>query len=562
MNSFTKKYIFALSVIAIFSISAYFNLNKLISNQEDDGKIINISGKQRMLSQRIALFAINYKTDQLQEMTTLMESSHKKLTNIKMSKEIKNIYFSKPTELDKKVNAYIKNAKSFIKNRDGKSLTYILKHSQIILKDLDLAVSIYQKESENKINFLLQNELYILIAIILALLMEAIFIFRPINKSVNKKTQDLISEKEYSDMITQTNTNAIIAVNEKLSILTFNKSAEKMFGYTVEEMLNTKLTDDKIIPLKYLQQHNSGLSNFMKTGAVKNKDVVFELEAQTKAQKLFPIRISFGTKIEKNKKIVVANIQDISSEKEKDSLLLHQSRLAAMGEMIENIAHQWRQPLSSISAIATGANLRYKNNLISDEEIEQTFVSIKEHTLHLSKTIDDFKNFFDKDRVEEVFDVIDIINKSISLIKAIYHTNNIKISIEKEDECSMIKGSSSELSQVFLNILNNAKDALTSKDIENKTVLIQVINKDQNVSINIIDNAGGISKEIMLKIFEPYFTTKHKAQGTGIGLFMSQKIIHQRFDGNITADNIDYLIEGKKISGAIFKIEIPLHKED
>jgi len=280
--SFTKKYTFALSTIAIFTILAYFNLTYLIDSQADDGKIINLSGRQRMLSQKIALFAVNYKTKQLEKTVELMDSSHNELLSRKLSERLQKIYFSEPYMLDKKVKKYIKHAKKFIEYRDGQSLTYLLKNSQNLLKDLDFAVTNYQKDTELKTQKLQKNELYILLLTLFTLLMEALFIFRPANKSVINKTKELKREKEYADTVTQVNTNAIIVVDKHLNILTFNKSAEKMFGYSADEMLYTQLTDDRIIPMKFLDAHNSGLASFMKKGKLKNKDEVFELEAQTK----------------------------------------------------------------------------------------------------------------------------------------------------------------------------------------------------------------------------------------------------------------------------------------
>ena len=558
--SFTKKYIFALSLIALFSLSAYLNLVRLIDSQSNDGKIINISGKQRMLSQKIALFAINYKTKQLQNTVHLMEKSHNYLISLKMSDELKKIYFSSPIKLDEKVKEYISRAKKFLKTKDGQSLSYIIQNSQPLLKDLDSAVSIYQKDTELKTKNLRENELYILFFIILTLIFEALFIFRPANNSAKRKTKELKEQKDYADMITQINTNGIIAVDKNFNILTFNKSAEKIFGYSADEMLNTKLIDDRIIPLKYLQAHNKGLENFMKSGKLKNDNVVFELEGQHKDRTIFPIRISFGSKIENNTKIVVANIQDITKEKEKDSLIMQQSRFAAMGEMIENIAHQWRQPLSSISTMATGAKLRYKNNLISDEELDDTFSKIKEHTQHLSKTIDDFRDFLrdDNDVSKELFDLNEVITKSISLTEAAYKDNQITINYENNDEKFMVNGSASQLSQVFLNILNNAKDVLVEKEIDNKFVNIKLSKENDLAVVKIHDNAGGIPSEIKEKVFDPYFTTKHKSQGTGIGLFMSKKIITQHFDGDINIENKNINIDNKDYYGAEFSIEVRL----
>jgi PAS domain S-box-containing protein len=554
--SFTKKYVFALSTIAIFTILAYFNLTYLINSQADDGKIINMSGRQRMLSQKIALFAVNYKIKQLEKTVQLMDSSHHELLSRKLSSRLKNIYFNEPYMLDKKVKIYIENARNFIESRDGQSLTYLLKNSQNLLKDLDIAVTGYQKDTELKTKKLQKNELYILLLTIFTLLFEAIFIFRPANKSVITKTKELKSEKEYADTVTEANTNAIIAIDNNLNILTFNKSAEKMFGYSANEMLYTQLIDDKIIPTKFLDAHNNGLSNFMEKGKLKNKDEVFELEAQNKEGVLFPIRISFGVKIDGATRIVVANIQDITKEKEKDSLLLQQSRFAAMGEMIGNIAHQWRQPLSSISALATGTKLRYNNNLIDDKELNEVFVKIKDYTMYLSKTIDDFRDFLNQENTNELFALKDVVEKSIRLTEATYRKNNIDLYVEYIDDNLVVNGSSSQLSQVLLNILNNAKDILEEKDIVDKVVLIELYRDKEYVVVTISDNAGGISDEVVQRIYDPYFTTKHKSQGTGIGLFMSKRIVEQKFQGTLKNKNTEFNFKNKKYFGASFSIRI------
>ena len=559
--TFTKKYILALSLIAIFSTSAYFNLNNLIQSQVHDGEIINISGRQRMLSQKIALFAIYYKNKKLEETIKLMEDSHNDLLSRDISNELKNIYYSKPTMLDFKVKEYIKHAKKFSNTRDGRSLSYVLQNSQILLKELDSAVSIYQNENEVKIDNLSKNELYIFILILLTLVFEAFFIFKPANNEVKRKTKELMQEKEYSDIITQINTNAIIAIDNNYNVLTFNKSAQEMFGFEAFEMLHQNSLK-KIIPEKYQQQHDVGLSSFLKSGKLKNKSMVFELEGKHKDGTLFPIKISFGTKTQNNHKIVVANIQNITKDKEKDNLIIHQSRIAAMGEMIGNIAHQWRQPLSSISTLSTGAKLRLMNNLITEDEIKDTFHKINNQTQHLSKTIDDFRDFFNKSNKKETFNINDIIDKSITLIEASYKSNNINIFIKRKNIKALIKGNSSELSQVLLNILNNAKDILLEKNIDKKVVLIKIKIKENQVILNINDNAGGIPQDIKMKIFDPYFTTKHQSQGTGIGLFMSKQIIEKHFNGTLIANNKEFKIDANKYYGASFSIKIDLFLEN
>ncbi len=555
-NSLTKRYSFALSLIAVFTILAYFNLTNILDAQKNDSNIINISGRQRMLSQKIALSTITYKEKELQKALTLMEQAHKKLTSLKMSKEMKKLYFSQPVLLDKRVKEYIKNAKSFIEIKGGIGISYILKHSQPLLRDLDKAVSLYQKEAEQRTQHLKRNELYIMVLTLLTLFLEALFIFRPANKSIQKYMNALKREKEYSDIVTDTNTNAIIAVNEEFKIQTFNKSAQKIFAYTEEEMLGTTLLDDRIIPKKYLKDHIKGLTRFMQSGELMYKDMTFELEGQTKEKKVFPIRVSFGANITKDLKLVVANIQDITEEREKDALLLQQSKLASMGEMIGNIAHQWRQPLSSITTLSSGAKLRYKSNMLSDEELYETFDKINEMTRYLSNTIDDFRNFYKQNKDESEFLLNDIIKRTISLVEATYKENKIKLITAYSKEPLVLKGKESEFSQVLLNILNNAKDAFVENKTEVRVVYIKISKRNEKTLVEIFDSAGGIPESIKDKIFEPYFTTKHKAQGTGIGLFMSNKIITQHFNGALIVENETFSIDEKSYSGAKFTIII------
>jgi PAS domain S-box-containing protein len=554
--TFANKYALALSFIALLSILAFFNLSTLIDSQRNDGEVINMSGKQRMLSQKIALLSMKKDLKELQDVVVHMESSHKKLLSISTSPRIYNCYYQQPSGIDVGVKKYLQAAKSYIDSNatSQEALGYIVAHSEELLKKLDKVVYLYQQEAEQKIDNLHTNEIIILILTLTALLLEALFIFRPIDISVKRKTAALRQEKEYSNTITQANTNAIIAVDKHFKILTFNTSAERIFGYSAEEMIGTTLLDDRIIPAKYLQGHISGLKAFMKNGELKNKDVVFELEGRHKETTLFPIRISFGIKVDENQKIVVANIQDISLEKEQEMMMLQQSRLAAMGEMIANIAHQWRQPLSAISTIATGAKLRYSNKLLSDEELLEIFDKIKHHTLYLSKTIDDFRDFFSREESDERFELNELIQRSILLIEDAFKSHTIELHYQLSKEPLHLKGRANELSQVLLNILNNAKDALNANEGTNRMVLIETLREDDKCYINIYDSAGGIDEKIKLKIFEPYFTTKHKSEGTGIGLFMSSKIINQHFNGVLSASNEEFVINNETYYGAKFTI--------
>ena len=208
---------------------------------------------------------------------------------------------------------------------------------------------------------------------------------------------------------------------------------------------------------------------------------------------------------------------------QKENILNHQSKMAAMGEMLENIAHQWRQPLSLISTVATAAKLKKELEILTDDEFYETMETINNSSQYLSNTIDDFRNFFSKDKEVSSFNINTPIDKVLYLLKN--KLNNMNIQVIRKDENINIIAYKNELIQVILNIINNSIDAFENKNISKKFIFIDIHEKNDKVVLIIKDNAGGIEKEIISRIFEPYFTTKHKSQGTGIGLYMSLEII-------------------------------------
>ncbi|MDZ7818888.1 MAG: transporter substrate-binding domain-containing protein [Aliarcobacter sp.] len=243
---------------------------------------------------------------------------------------------------------------------------------------------------------------------------------------------------------------------------------------------------------------------------------------------------------------------------QKENILNQQSKMAAMGEMIENIAHQWRQPLSVISTASTGAKLKKELGLLNDEEFYETMNVINNSSQHLSNTIDDFRNFFSNNKEIVSFDVNVPIEKVLYLINTKLKSRNITIIKNCED--TFATGLENEFIQVVLNIINNAMDAFENKNTKQNFIFIDAYKKNENIIIEIKDNAGGISEKIIDRIFEPYFTTKHKSQGTGIGLYMSLEIIKKHMNGNLTVCNDHYTYKDIKCSGAKFTIEIPESK--
>ncbi|WP_419771337.1 MAG: sensor histidine kinase [Candidatus Marinarcus sp.] len=249
--------------------------------------------------------------------------------------------------------------------------------------------------------------------------------------------------------------------------------------------------------------------------------------------------------------------KEVEINRQRDKQLIQQSRFASMGEMIGNIAHQWRQPLSAISSTVSSMQLQRKLNLASNEDIDKSYIDIIKYVDFLSHTIEDFRNFFTQNKTLVQIDILEIMQKAIHITDASYKNQHIEIFQEYEESPLLSFGLPNELSQVFLNILTNAKDALCENKIEKKYLKIKAYSTQTDNVIEICDNAGGIKEELMDKIFDPYFTTKHQSQGTGIGLYISKDIIEKHLKGFIRASNEEFELKNKKFKGACFKIQLP-----
>ncbi len=245
---------------------------------------------------------------------------------------------------------------------------------------------------------------------------------------------------------------------------------------------------------------------------------------------------------------------EVNKNREKDKILIQQSKLAALGEMLGAIAHQWRQPLNTINLSSYLIEELNKKNQNQNTSIQKYINQIIETTEYLSNTIDDFRNFFKPNKDKDVFDVVEIVKSSISLISAQLTNHSIKVELNvKEGGNYRLNSYPNEFKQVLINIFNNAKDSIILKmqkeNIEIGVITISICNNDNSIKIEINDNGVGIDKSIIDKIFEPYFSTKFSAQGTGIGLYMSKSIIENSMNGTLNAKS--------KKSGAVFIIKIP-----
>ena len=245
--------------------------------------------------------------------------------------------------------------------------------------------------------------------------------------------------------------------------------------------------------------------------------------------------------------------RDITDAERQAKIIESQNRVAAMGDMMANVAHQWRQPIGAINNAL--------NDLEFDIELEDLTVveakvvlstskKVKEYTAYLNQTIDDFRQLTSDKKSKSKFLVLETLNKAQIIIADEYKKYNIDLNIiESGEGSSEAIGFNRELTQVIINILNNAKDILIEKEIQNPKVKCSVINLKKHIQIIVKDNAGGIPEDIMTKIFDPYFTTKHESLGTGIGLYMSKNIITNYFKGTFEVENEN--------NGAKFTITIP-----
>ena len=240
--------------------------------------------------------------------------------------------------------------------------------------------------------------------------------------------------------------------------------------------------------------------------------------------------------------------EQIKKRLENEYLLMQQSKLATMGEMIGHIAHQWRQPLAELGGIFMNLDAANKFGELDDEYLDKKLKSANGLIKHMSNTIDDFRHFFEPNRSKTSFELKKYIENAIDIIRASLTFHHINLECNYLDDKIMIMGYPSEFSQVILNILVNAKDVLLEREIQNPKISLHVKREKDRVLIEIEDNAGGIDKSIIDKIFDIYFTTKSENEGTGLGLYMSRLIIESKLNATLLVENRE--------EGACFMIKI------
>jgi len=232
----------------------------------------------------------------------------------------------------------------------------------------------------------------------------------------------------------------------------------------------------------------------------------------------------------------LALLASLSELKEKEELLFQKAKMADMGEMIGNIAHQWRQPLAVNNTLISILKEKNERETLQTNELSQKLKEMENSIQYMSRTIDDFMHFYHPNKEKIIFSVSSVVEHAVEITRPMLNKANIEIRFKSNDGF-YVNGYMNEYTQVLISILTNAKDTFVHREIKDAYIQIDLFETDDSVVLNINDNAGGIKKEHMHRIFDPYFTTKHKSMGTGLGLYISKMIIEKNMNGTLSVGN-------------------------
>ncbi len=457
-------------------------------------------------------------------------------------------------------------------NNDEKVTEVIQKPKKKIIKQQKVITEIKNEDKDQRYLYLKYFVIFILFIMIVIFVKQYLLYFQ--NKNLKKLTflkneelESIALELKMSIDIISANVN--YSKTDKNGVITYvSEEFCRVSGYSRKELIGHShniVRHPDTAPETFKKMWSIIQSSTIWRGQIKNKKkdgssywsqatVTPEYDKYHNIKGYISIRHDLT--IKKELQALTDNLQDrVDAEVEKskkiEGQLFQSEKLASMGEMIGNIAHQWRQPLSTISTASSGMMMQKEYDMLTDENFEKSCNLIVEHTDYLSKTIETFTNFIKENKEKEEIVLQENIDDSIRIIIASLNTAHIEL-INNINYTTPVKYSlvAGELSQVIINIINNAKDILVENDISLPSITIDLLTTENSILITIEDNAGGIPVDILPKIFEPYFTTKHQSQGTGLGLHMSYQIISQSLNGKLYAKNTS--------NGAKFFIELPI----
>ena len=397
-------------------------------------------------------------------------------------------------------------------------------------EDLDV------KKSEK--NYLLIKKAMPFLVIILIIFIFSQLLLKKYNKKLKKevdnktleykkKNQELINANQNFFDLLNTAIEAIAIFDENDNLVKLNKSGKLMFNYYFKKNSENKTISD-FIPEDFISEVKDRLNNKI------FEQVEINLLRSDKT--IFPGLIAVKTIQIENKIHTIITIVDLTQIKLQDKFLQQQAKLAQMGELLSMIAHQWRQPLTAIIAASENLKLKTLLNKIDNNTIHTATNDINKYTSYLSNTINDFKNFYKTNKSKELTNLNEMAEKSLNIIEDSITFRNIRI-IKNLKSTSSIETFMSEVTQVILTLLQNAEDILLDKQTQNPYIKINTFENEKHLYLQVIDNGGGIPQDIIDKIFDPYFSTKHEKNGTGLGLYFAKSIIENNCDALLTVEN-------------------------
>jgi signal transduction histidine kinase len=487
--------LFLMVLIAVINVIVIYHFH---SQQQDDSHIVNVAGRQRMLSQKISKLALSVANGNDEDRTPLEEAI--------------KLYDSSLTAIQ----------------YGGKAMGWEIPPAPAIMKELFRSNKriwdLFKDKAETVVGKNRESPLFL----------EAIEYIRTHNEKLLRESDHITwkFDQIFSEKVTRLRAILILILGIDLLVLLIGNF-----------MANINIAK----PIKKLSQFAAKIGKGDLTQQVEIPDSKDEIGDLAKALKQMTKELR-ETTIDRSELQTQVN-REVQKSRQKDLIMMHQARLAAMGEMIGNIAHQWKQPLNALIFLLYNIKDHFDSNELTRENLDAFVENGDKLIRKMSATVDDFRNFFKPDKKKGKFSINRIIKDSLLLVDASFRFNNISVTLNEERGKISIWGFANEYSQVILNILNNARDSITSKGIKGE-ITIDAFRENGHAVVKIKDNGGGVPEKILHKVFEPYFTTKQEGKGTGIGLYMSKVIIEDHMGGSVEVYNNE--------RGAEFRIITPI----
>ncbi len=452
-------------------------------------------------------------------------------------------------DLESLIHLTEKRYSNFLDNMlENTTETYEKYHSQF--EEFTMLSEAIETELQRTVNQELQNYemIYYIVLIIFIVMIIAVTLL--LYKYEKEKTSHILSlskQKELYELVFKNTSSSVLILDlETNRFIDCNDYVVEALKYdSKEDVLD--LSPAQISPEYQPDGCKSDEKSYeMNAIAVINGAHTFDWMLMTRLGEEFWMEIVLTPMILEDKKVLYVVWKDISDRlkaeeelEKKKALLVQQSRFASMGEMIGNIAHQWRQPLNTLGLLTQKMKLYHSRGLLDTEKLNESLDKSMELIKGMSSTIDDFRDFFNPSKTGEKFLVEEAVEKAYSIVGPSFENHQITYTLEVRRPGLSIVGLSNEFSQVIINLLNNAKDALLEKGIVSGGITVTIYEENGMVCVDVCDNAGGIPEAILTKIFDPYFTTKEEGKGTGIGLYMSKMIIEEHMNGRLNAENVN-----------------------